>query len=302
MSDQKFVFAAYADSEEGLKEIDRLTKSLRTFGGRFRKCPVWACIPEDFNIDNLLTGDEFGSLKIEIRRSHTPAKAKWFYYAGKVYAAAEAEVAAQANEAVLVWMDNDTIIMSEPNEFDLAPCVCLAYKPVMHNRSGSACNQPPDPFWSRIYKQLSVSDDQLFEMTTPADQQKIRAYFQAGILVVRPEQKILSRWTKDFETLYQDPVLTEMCKSDDTRRVFLHQTALVGSILNHLDRDQMRELSDRYNYPLFFEKQYDAAAPFNSIEDVTTLRCVVSTEKMGADWHNDIEGPAEKILWLKEHL
>ena len=298
----KFIFAAYADSADGREQIVRLARSLRHFGGRFSQSPLWAFSPDDLDDDISIVSAESDSLNIDWRRSHTPPAAKWFYYAGKVYAAAQAEKSAEKTGAILIWMDNDTIILSEPQEFDLEPGVGLAYKPVMHNRSGSKYGHPPDPFWSRIYHRLSLDDQQLFPMTTPADNERIRAYFQAGILAVRPESGILRKWSEDFKLLYEDPVLVEMCKNDNTKRVFLHQTALVGSILHSLDRAAMRELSDRYNYPLLFEKHYGAVKPFNSIDEVATLRVVISSEKMGDQWPDEIEGPPDKIAWLKKNL
>jgi hypothetical protein len=64
----------------------------------------------------------------------------------------------------------------------------------------------------------------------------------------------------------------------------------------------MVQLSSRYNYPIFFEKQYGAAKPFRSIEDVATIRTVVSAEKMGADWAAQLAGPADRIAWLEGRL
>lgn len=239
---------------------------------------------------------------VEIRISTTPDEAQWFYFAGKVFAAGKAETAAEGKAAILVWMDDDTIVLREPADFVLSDRTAFAYRPVTHNRSGSLYSESPDPFWSRIYEKLAIEPDSLFPVVTPADRQTIRAYFNSGLLVVRPEHGILRGWGESFRVLYRDSVLAEMCREDVTKRIFLHQTALVGGVMHALDKDAMTELSDRYNYPVFFERMFSAEKEFDSIEDVITLRYDVYFRKPNPDWSDRLRGPAELISWMKDRL
>jgi len=301
MAENRLILGTYIGSKDEMPNVIRLAESVRTFAGRFSKSPIWLYVPDDVIIDDKETLARLQALGIDIRTFSFPKDAAWFYYAGKVYAAAEAERAAEGKGDVLAWLDEDTIVLAEPVDFDLAPGVVLAYRPVMHNRSGSLLAAPPDSFWSRIYKKLLITDEMLFPMVTPADRQTIRAYLHVGLLVVRPERNILRRWATDFESLYKDSVLTAMCKADQNKWVFLHQTAFMG-VLHIVARNEMVELSDRYNYPIFFEKQYGAVEPFNSVENVVTIRCVVSLTSMGPDWYDNLAGPHDKIAWLKERL
>jgi hypothetical protein len=279
-----------------------MAKSIRAFGGRYSRAPIWVSVSEEVILDDQALINEVESRGVEIRNFRTPENARWLYYGGKPYAAAEAESEADGRAETLVWIDEDTIVISEPSDFDLKPGISLAYVPVMHNRSGSLFDLPPDVFWSRIYEKLAIASDALFPMITPADEQKIRAYFHCGLAVVRPQKGVLRRWAQDFELLHNDTTLVDMCKSDATRRIFLHQTALTGAVLHTVAPDEMMELSPRYNYPIFFEKQYDANRPYDSIENVVTVRCAVSLEKMGPDWHKKLSGPPDTINWLKEHF
>jgi len=98
-------------------------------------------------------------------------------------------------------MDEDTIIMQEPSELALNDQIDFAYRPVMHNRSGSLASKPPGSFWNRVYELLNLNPDQLFSIVTPADHQTIRAYFNAGLLAVRPERGILRGWGDAFKKL-----------------------------------------------------------------------------------------------------
>jgi hypothetical protein len=298
----KSVFVSYAESAGALQNTYRLAESIRTFGGRFCSSPVWVYIPQDVSIDDKNLLRKLKALDVEVRISHTPEEARWFFYGGKAYAAAEAEKAAAGTFEMLVWLDDDTIMLQEPDAFALSPETSFAYHPVMHNRSGSLFESAPDAFWSRIYKKLSLTDDLLFPMVTPVDEQKIRAYFHAGIMVTRPERGVLRRWAKDFELLYRDAAFTDMCRADVDKRIFLHQAALTGAVLSIIAPGEMLQLSERYNYPIFFERQYDTRKSYTSIEDVVTIRCVVSLKNMGAEWYHELAGPSEKVNWIRERL
>ncbi len=285
----EFVLATYIEAASNLPNVIRLTESLKTFGGHFHDTPVRVYRPDHIAIEDEDSLSKLRSLGVQMATCTVPEDSRRFCYAGKVYAAGEAEAYADRQGAVLIWMDEDTIVLSEPGYFDLAGDISLAYVPVMHNRSGSLYDSPPDDFWSRIYDLLNINADMLFPMITPADQQTIRAYFHCGLLITRPRCGILRRWVKDFELLYKDSVLSAMCEADHTKNVFLHQTALTGSVLNSIRRNQMRQLPESYNYPIFFEKQYGAVTPFDSIENVVTLRCVVSMTNVGDDWPSQIK-------------
>lgn len=295
------VFATYAVDRSEVNSALRLTESLRTFGGQFAQAPLWIVAPDDLEITDALQSD-FRRLGITLLRAGAPDSIRWLYYADKPYAAAAAEQAADGKAAVLAWMDNDAIILDEPSELNLGDSLCLAYRPVMHNRSGSLYGEPPDPFWARIYEKLELNDDQLFPMVTPADQQKIRAYFHCGLVAVRPERGILRRWAQDFETLANDSVLTGMCKQDEVKRIFLHQTALTGSVLHLVKNNEMAELSDRYNYPLFFKHFYGALKEYDDLSDIVLARVHLNPVLVSNDWPQLLKGPADRIAWLKDHI
>ncbi len=302
VTENNFIFVTYVESVAALHDVYHLAESLRTFGGRFRNSPLRVYIPESVVIDDSVMVRKLQGIKAELNSSQTPDFARWFFYGGKPFAAAWAEAAISDKNTVLVFMDADTYILREPNTLDLPADISLAYCPVMHNRSGTLYNAPPNPFWSRIYEILKVHEEMLFPMVTPADKVKIKAYFHCGLMAVRPHQGIFRRWAKDFETLCRDSIIMNMCKEDLNNRIFLHQAALTGAILNLIDRREMTTFSDNYNYPIFFDKQYSAAREFNSLEEVVTLRCVVSPEKVGSNWYEKLVGPPEKIFWLKERL
>jgi hypothetical protein len=282
-----------------------LTESLRTFGGRFSSAPVWVYVPEgltDEVLADTVTVNKLRATGVEFRPSVTPNDCKWFFYGGKPAAVAQAEADALGKKTLLVWLDDDTVFLTEPSELLLDPARSLGYRPVMHNRSGTLFDEPPVPFWTRLYEKLTIPEERLFPMITVADKQKIRAYFNCGLIAVRPEKRIMKRWAEDFLQCCRDSVLSRMCHENNTWRIFLHQAALVGAVVNTLPRSELIELSSRYNYPIFFEKQYAATEPYNKIEDVVTMRTEVLVANGGAEWYRELVGPAEKIDWLRSRL
>ena len=296
------IFATYAETPEEWRQTHLLAESIRTFAGQLSQAPVWLYVPEPISdVTDEMRG-ELQALDVEIETSRTPAEVEWLYYAGKTFAAGRAEAAAGGVAAVLVWMDADTLLLQEPTDFALSDGIGCAYRPVMHNRSGSLATEPPDPFWSRIYQTLGLDPESLFSMVTPADRQTIRAYFNAGLMAVRPELGILREWGQSFTRLARDPALADMCHREVEKRIFLHQTALVGAVLNTVEPDALLELSDTYNYPIFFQKMFGANAEFDSIEEAVTLRYDVYFRDPDPNWSRQLTGPAHKISWLKERL
>lgn len=296
------VFATFAEDDEQLSHVLILAESIRAFAGKYQDAPIHLYLPnERLETADRRTLSRLAELKVAIGHSSAPREALEYYFARKVFAAAEAESALGAKSEILVWLDEDTIVLREPSALLLDSKVAFGYRPVMHNRSGSLYDQPPGQFWGRIYKMLDIDDAALFPMTTPADHQKIRPYFNAGLLAVRPERRLLAQWAGSFRTLYQDPALQEMCRDDVTRRLFLHQTALV-SVLTLLNREEMIEFPVQYNYPMLFRLMYGGLEDFDSIEDVVTLRYDIYFRDPAPDWADKLSGPADKIEWLKGRL
>lgn len=272
MRSQQIVFGTYAEDADALYWILVMVESVREFGGSLRHVPVWVYLPDD--------QPELGKAPtprpvpegVTFKRSNTPAEAKPFWFAGKVFAAALAEAEAVGHYQLLAWLDPDVIFVKEPRDFLLPDSVSLGYRPVMHKLIGSRYSEPPDEFWSRVYDQLEVPVAAIFPVVTPVDQETIRAYFNAGLLVLRPEMGVLRKWPVCFATLYSDSVFIGWCKQNRLMAIFLHQAALAGDLLSTLTKQDMVELSDAYNYSVYLEDKYPPAKRPRSVDDVIMFR------------------------------
>lgn len=297
---QKIIFAGFAEGAEQISHMLVFVESVRKFAGDLFNTPVWIYVPEGSTEKHKKILEKFSGFQADIYESAAPKAALEYYFARKVFAAAEAERKAETRTEILAWLDEDTIILKEPEHFLLPVEKSLGYRPVMHQNIGSLYSEPPDEFWSRVYKNLSIPESTLFPMVTPADQKTLRPYYNAGLMVVRPERGVLRRWPENFKKLYEDPVFAEMCKKDVYKRIFLHQAALVGAILNTLEKEEMFEFSPEYNYPLFFHEKFEATRKFGDISGAVTTRYDIYFRNPSPGWSERLKGPAEIIAWLKE--
>jgi len=295
----KIVFATFAEQELDLGRVQFMIESIRTFAGRFKDAPVWVYLTEGLLASESEYLGEIESQGGEFRLAQAPEEATWFYFFGKVFASAQAEADAAAQASVIAWLDTDTIFLQEPGEFLLPKGKSLGYRPVMHRNISPLYEEPLDEFWKRAYKDMSVPESLAFPMLTVADGDRIRPYFNAGCLVVRPERGLLRKWAETFPSLYKDAVLKEMCRQDERKRIFIHQVALSGAVLKYLGRDEMIEFSSRINYPLFFREMFGAKRDFHDIRKAVTIRYESFFDNPPPGWDKMLEGPADRIAWLK---
>jgi hypothetical protein len=272
MQDKQIVFGTYATDFDALYWTLIMVESLRTFGGELRNAPVWVYLPDDDQEIEKTSGLRPIPDGVTLKRSNTPAEARPLSYSGKVFAAALAEADAVGRYQLLAWLDPDAIFVKEPRDFLLPDSISFGYRPVMHKLIGSRLSEPPDEFWTRVYDRLGVPAASIFSVRTPLDRETIRAYFNAGLLVLRPEMGVLRKWPECFAMLYTDTIFANWCKQDQRKAIFLHQVALTGDILSTLHKADMIELPATYNYPLFLQDKYPTLKRPASLDDVVLFR------------------------------
>jgi hypothetical protein len=302
IDEQSIIFYSYAENPDQVHYLVPLVESIRTFAGRYKDATIWVYILPELMEQEASTIAELNSYNVEVKNIEIPEEATWFVLSGKVFAASLAESEAEGKTDILVFLNYDTVILDEPEEFKLPENKKLGYRPVMHKNVGLLYSEPLDSFWMRIYERMSLDESRLFPMVTPADDDTIRPYFNAGLLVVRPDAGILKKWVEYYGKLYQDTVLKKMCEEDISKRIFLHQTALTGAILNQYTPEDILLLSDRMNYPIFFREQFGAKKDFHDISDVVTFRHESYFNNPDPEWEKKISGPQDKIDWIREHL
>ncbi len=274
-------------------------RSIRDFGGRFAEAPIWVCVPEHKERLSAATRVEFDKLAVQLPAFKIDSAELDFPFGGKTIAAAAAETLAQGRASFLVWMDRDSLLIREPESLLLSGQKALGYRPVDHTLIGSRFSSPPDPFWSLIYNYLGVDAQALTPMRTPVDEETIRPYFNAGMIVVRPQHHLLRAWANNFKRLYTLPAFKPFYEQDILYRLFMHQATLAGTLLALTGEDERSELPHLVNYPLHMHASYPSSRRPARLNDVTAFR--YDTLVNEARWEELI--PIEEPLqsWLVEN-
>jgi hypothetical protein len=262
-------FATLAIASDWEKEAVLLIESLRTFGGKYANNP--AAI---FSLrDNPLAKKTLKKLEVfeaeNVEFEMDPASRN-FPLAMVVHGAAAAERHLQSSSDILVWLLPDTIILNEPTTFLLPKDRKLGYRPVHHQNIGSSYNQPLDSFWQRVYQHCFVPQEHVFRMET-CYRETVRPYFNAGILVTRPEDGLMSDWLEAFQGSFQHPDFVPFFEQRKYA-IFMHQAILAGVVLKKYIPSQLESMPESYNYPLHMHANYPEPGRAKSLNQLVTVR------------------------------
>jgi hypothetical protein len=216
---------------------------------------------------------------------------------GKVFAAAEAEsLAAGMGAEVLAWMDPDSLVLNEPGTFWLPPGKAIGYRPVDLRLIGSPVAEDLDGYWRLVYEDCGVDHAQVFQVVTTVDGQSIRAYFNAGLVIVRPGYGILRRWRENLRRLAANTGFESFFSRSRLYHIFLHQAALAGTILSTLVEEETYPLPVSVNYPLHLHERYPENLRPGAIDDLISLRHDVFFRKPG--WEQSLPARERLRSWL----
>jgi hypothetical protein len=148
----------------------------------------------------------------------------------------------------------------------------LGYRPVHHTLVGSRYDVLLDPFWKLIYQECKVPEDRVFAMKTHVDGTLIRPYFNAGLLITRPNRKLFQNWHDAFFRIYQAPEFRKLYQQDQRYAIFMHQAVLSGVILSNFETNELQELPHTYNYPLHLYSEDVSGNQPTTVQELVTLR------------------------------
>jgi hypothetical protein len=266
------IFAFHLGSGEAENDGLRLARSIRTFGGEYCFNPIWILSQRSEDDLSEATRQQLFSLGARLVTYEVDPDAVNFPFSRYVFAAAIAEGLAQGETSYLVMMANDTLVLQAPSAFLLPAGKSLGACPVHLKLLGSGFNEPISEFWKLIFLHCQVDMERVFPMQTIVDEQVVRAYFNAGLLVVRPERGLLRAWQADFENLYRHPEFEELYKQNELYEIFMHQAVLAGSVLSSLKPEEFQLLPFEMNYPLHLHSKVAAERRPTSMSQLITCR------------------------------
>lgn len=271
-----------------------LVDSIRSFGGPLSHCPIWL-----FEADSQRASSQVQDVRVLPLAVPDTVKHNWF--AGKVYACAQAEALAVPGARSLIWLSPDCLIIQPPLSFDLSlsPGFDAALRPVHIKNIGLDAGQPLDDFWKTVYETVGVDDIQT-TVESFVDGQRIRAYFNSHALAVNPSKGLFRRWFECFESLVCDRTFQSGPCQDELHQIFLHQAVLSALIATSLDPERIRNLPPDYSYPYNLHGQVPAERRARALND---LVCIAYEDRpLDPDVMNDIEVHEPLRSWLSSRV
>jgi len=217
-----------------------LCRSIRRYAGRFANAPIHTFQPRAGLEIAEETADELRALGVEHHTVLLNSRFHGYPIGNKIIVSAFAE--RFLDEEILVFLDSDTFFAGEPALFDLPGGVDAAAWPVDRKRNGSTGpGDPHDTYWTDLYRVFGVREEPFVESNS--DQERIRAYFNSGLVVARRSAGIMNEWLDVFLQMEEDKRLPP-----DGSMQFLDQVSLAIVLAKRWQR--VSQLDWRYNYPL----------------------------------------------------
>ncbi|UCH61170.1 MAG: hypothetical protein JSV61_06730 [Anaerolineales bacterium] len=277
-----------------------LAESLRAFAGEFSKAPLWYFIPEDGINLTAAIERRLRALNVQLVRVNIEPEILRTPLGAEACLAAQAELTLESEASYLAWLGLNSIVLQAPVDFLLPEGKQVGVRPVHHTLIGSRFDQPLDAFWELVYDSCHVPRQHIFPMITHVDAIVIRPYFNAGQLVVRPEEGLLRAWRRAFVDIYWQSAMQAFYRKEPLYKIFVHQALLTGVILAKYAPNQIHILPPTYNYPLHLYTEDISGTRPDQLDDLVTFR----HEGFYRDPDWSIKMPAQETLkhWLAERL
>jgi hypothetical protein len=144
-------------------------------------------------------------------------------------------------EDILVFIDSDTLFTGEPVALDLSEGELAAVRPAesaLLNTTGP--DDPHDGYWQGVYRMFGIQNQPYVDTELG---RRVRAFFSAGLIVVRRSAGLFREWQARFLTLIEAGQIHEA----GLRR--MDEVALAATLTPAFDR--VRLLDARYNYLIY---------------------------------------------------
>jgi hypothetical protein len=274
-----------------------LARSIRECAGRFSDAPILAVVPAaECNAIAPASPKKLEECGVRIEPFDIDSSIRIFPFGTKTLAAGHAESMCERRSSVLVWMDTDSLVLQEPTALLLPNGVDLGYRPVDHTVVGSPIEEPIHPVWQLLYDRLGLDIDRIHPMRASVDERLLRPYFNAGLVVVRPELRLLRSWGEAFKSLLGDPMLADWYEQDRRYAIFVHQMVLACVLLSRVRRERRLELPHLVSFPLHMHRDYPGELRPATIDDLITCRHDEYFES--DDWRRDPFIPEKTREWI----
>jgi len=288
--------ATYAGSEEQVRSVRALVRSLRARGGPYRDSVVHVVLTDPDRVpgDALRgAGVEFVPLALEPAVLHYPL-------ALKAFAAAAVERRVRGQAASLAWLDPGVLILQPPAALDLGGTADATVRPVsLANTVGIPPGAPPDAYWAPIYAATHLDYRALRAVETVVDAVKVQPYYNCEVFAVNPERGICAEWARILTGLLNDTPYQQAACTTFLKRLFLHQAVLSAVLQSRVAPDRLRPLPLTAGYPF---NQHAQLAPARRAASLDAVAAVIfdTAWQQNPDWLGAIPASESLRAWLAD--
>lgn len=162
-----------------------LAASLRAFGGKYSRLPMWAIKPRRGPGLARATLNELERLEVRFVDKPLNRDHAWWEHANKAASMRFAEM--EAKTPNVTWMDGDMMILREPDAFAPPGDAQFIARAGEGTDVASDGRDDGSEFWRRLCRTVGLDYDAFPEIVSFPDRRVIRAYWQSGIFTYRRE-------------------------------------------------------------------------------------------------------------------
>ena len=273
-----------------------LVRSIRRWAGAYADHPIHAF---RLRAGSKLAGETYAALddlSVVVHEEVLNRDHHDYVHANTIYSMCWAEEFLDAE--VIVWCDSDKVFLSEPSAFDLAPGkVAAATGPYYRGGRGPKSTGPGDPFdpyWQRMYELAGVTAEPF--MTAPVDGQRVRAFWNGGLIVLRRSAGLARQWLSFFNRLL------EVGHVPDYGILNVDQLSLAAILTRR--PDAVEQLDYRYNHNLALRARLpDPMRSFELVDLVSVhYHKWFNREGFLEDLRPPLAPDSDRYLWLQRFL
>lgn len=235
-------------------------RSLRAFGGSLRHSPVHTIAPragKDLSAQMRAKLREAG-----VHHEHRVLNSRFDHYpiANKVFVSAWVEETCESD--VLVFVDSDVLVVSEPGLLTLADGSDVAVRPVDVRGAGVRDERDVEyAYWKRLYEMVDVFPASRVE--TFLDRERILPYWNAGLVAARRDLGLFASWKRTFEQSLARGIVPA------GGLTFVDQTTLAATIVSR--GLSVLAVPNAYSYPIHVQERIRASDRIERLEDLVTV-------------------------------
>lgn len=165
---------------------------LRKFGGKFSDCPVLVVTPRIGPTLTRPTLDRLKDLGAMYVRETIPNPYPWFHFMNKAITATIAEQKVDTEQ--IIWLDSDTLIVSEPNMLYLEPGYDIAISSTDKNIGTTGPEDKNECYWRALGEYMNQDIEQFPWVKTEFDQERVRLRVHSGVFSFRKDIRLGKKW------------------------------------------------------------------------------------------------------------